>query len=256
MRAGTRWWRSTRPAPSPSTRYARRLTVWPAACSPAPPPPAPGSRLYCCSPDHHVLPHTSPARRHTHTHTHKPLHSPPLPQATIVPRGHALGMVSQVPDKDEYSTTRQQMMAHIDVCMGGKAAEELIFGEDQVTSGATSDLRQATRMARHMVVDCGMSDRIGPGEPPLGALGCAGAAQGRAGPEGWCGQARWWAVVEARVGLAGGRSCAGWPGAGPIRPLPCVGLPSVPDPLPPRPPRVRCSGGGRGAEPQHAAGGG
>eukprot|EP00887_Chlorella_sp_A99_P000884 scaffold5.g884.t1 len=82
--------------------------------------------------------------------------------ATIVPRGHALGMVSQVPDKDEYSTTKQQMLAHIDVCMGGKAAEELIFGEEYVTSGATSDLKQATRMARHMVEDCGMSSRIGP----------------------------------------------------------------------------------------------
>ncbi len=45
-----------------------------------------------------------------------------------MPRGHALGMVSQVPEKDEYSTTKQQMMARIDVCMGGKAAEELIFG--------------------------------------------------------------------------------------------------------------------------------
>ena len=53
---------------------------------------------------------------------------PPNLQATIVPRGHALGMVSQVPEKDEYSVTRQQMLAQIDVCMGGKAAEELIFG--------------------------------------------------------------------------------------------------------------------------------
>lgn len=53
---------------------------------------------------------------------------PPHAQATIMPRGHALGMVSQVPDKDEYSTTKQQMLARIDVCMGGKAAEELIFG--------------------------------------------------------------------------------------------------------------------------------
>lgn len=51
-----------------------------------------------------------------------------IAQATIVPRGHALGMVSQVPEKDEYSVTRQQMLAQIDVCMGGKAAEELIFG--------------------------------------------------------------------------------------------------------------------------------
>lgn len=86
----------------------------------------------------------------------------PIHKATIVPRGHALGMVSQVPDKDEYSTTRQQMLAHIDVCMGGRAAEELIFGADHITSGATSDFKQATRMARHMVEDCGMSDRIGP----------------------------------------------------------------------------------------------
>lgn len=86
----------------------------------------------------------------------------PIHKATIVPRGHALGMVSQVPDKDEYSITRQQLLASIDVCMGGKAAEELIFGEDHVTTGATSDLQQATRLARHMVVDCGMSHRIGP----------------------------------------------------------------------------------------------
>lgn len=86
----------------------------------------------------------------------------PIHKATIVPRGHALGMVSQVPDKDEYSTTKQQMMAHIDVCMGGKAAEELIFGSDFVTSGATSDLKTATRLAKYMVEDCGMNDRIGP----------------------------------------------------------------------------------------------
>lgn len=86
----------------------------------------------------------------------------PIHKATIVPRGHALGMVSQVPDKDEYSTTKQQMVAHIDVCMGGKVAEEMIFGSDYVTSGATSDLKSATRMARHMVEDCGMSDKIGP----------------------------------------------------------------------------------------------
>lgn len=86
----------------------------------------------------------------------------PIHKATIVPRGHALGMVSQIPDKDEYSTTKQQMMAHIDVCMGGKVAEEMIFGPDFVTSGATSDLKSATNMARHMVEDCGMSDRIGP----------------------------------------------------------------------------------------------
>lgn len=86
----------------------------------------------------------------------------PIHKATIMPRGHALGMVSQVPDKDEYSTTKQQMLARMDVCMGGKAAEELIFGADHVTSGATSDLRSATRLARHMVEDCGMSELVGP----------------------------------------------------------------------------------------------
>ena len=72
----------------------------------------------------------------------------PIHKATIIPRGHALGMVSQVPDKDEYSTTKQQMMAHIDVCMGGKVAEEMVFGPEFVTSGATSDLKSATRMVR------------------------------------------------------------------------------------------------------------
>ncbi|KAL6771701.1 FTSH11 [Auxenochlorella protothecoides x Auxenochlorella symbiontica] len=86
----------------------------------------------------------------------------PIHKATIIPRGHALGMVSQLPDRDEYSTTKQQLLAQIDVCMGGKAAEELIFGEEFVTTGATSDLSAATRTARHMVEDCGMSARIGP----------------------------------------------------------------------------------------------
>lgn len=77
-----------------------------------------------------------PPANPTHLTTH--LHIPPPTthlQATIVPRGHALGMVSQVPDKDEYSITRQQMQAQIDVCMGGKAAEELIFGAWQEGRG-------------------------------------------------------------------------------------------------------------------------
>lgn len=86
----------------------------------------------------------------------------PIHKATIVPRGHALGMVSQVPDKDEFSQSKRQMMARIDVCMGGKVAEEVIFGRDSVTSGARSDLQQATSLARHMVTECGMSDELGP----------------------------------------------------------------------------------------------
>ncbi|KAL4421108.1 hypothetical protein ABPG77_009635 [Micractinium sp. CCAP 211/92] len=116
-----------------------------------------------------VLTQSEEARRltayHEGGHALVALYTPgakPIHKATIVPRGHALGMVSQLPDKDEYSITRQQLLADIDVCMGGKAAEELIFGEDHVTTGATSDLQQATRKARHMVVDCGMSERIGP----------------------------------------------------------------------------------------------
>ncbi len=78
----------------------------------------------------------------------------PIHKATIIPRGQALGMVSQVPDKDEYSTTKQQMMAHIDVCMGGKVAEEMVFGPEFVTSGATSDLKSATRMVRAEPLIC------------------------------------------------------------------------------------------------------
>ncbi|KAL3155675.1 hypothetical protein ABBQ32_012702 [Trebouxia sp. C0010 RCD-2024] len=86
----------------------------------------------------------------------------PIHKATIVPRGHALGMVSQLPDKDEFSQSKRQMLARIDVCMGGKVAEEVIFGRDAVTSGARSDLQQATSLARHMVTECGMSDELGP----------------------------------------------------------------------------------------------
>lgn len=69
--------------------------------------------------------------------------------------------IVQVPDKDEFSQTRRQMTARIDVCMGGKVAEEVIFGRDAVTSGARSDLQQATNLARHMITECGMSDELG-----------------------------------------------------------------------------------------------
>lgn len=67
----------------------------------------------------------------------------------------------QLPDKDEFSQSKRQMLARIDVCMGGKVAEEVIFGRDAVTSGARSDLQQATSLARHMVAECGMSDELG-----------------------------------------------------------------------------------------------
>eukprot|EP00249_Psilotum_nudum_P022121 c28385_g1_i1 orf=117-2852(+) len=86
----------------------------------------------------------------------------PIHKATITPRGTSLGMVSQLPDKDENSLSKMQMLARLDVAMGGRVAEELIFGCDQVTSGARSDLQHATSLARHMVSECGMSDAVGP----------------------------------------------------------------------------------------------
>ncbi|KAF7029621.1 hypothetical protein CFC21_041320 [Triticum aestivum] len=85
----------------------------------------------------------------------------PVHKATIVPRGMALGMVAQLPDKDETSVSRKQMLARLDVCMGGRVAEELIFGDSEVTSGASSDFEQATLMARAMVTQYGMSKQVG-----------------------------------------------------------------------------------------------
>ncbi|KAG9128751.1 hypothetical protein Leryth_021729, partial [Lithospermum erythrorhizon] len=86
----------------------------------------------------------------------------PIHKATIMPRGSALGMVTQLPSSDETSTSKKQLLARLDVCMGGRVAEELIFGKDHITTGASSDLHTATELAHYMVSSCGMSDEIGP----------------------------------------------------------------------------------------------
>ncbi len=93
------------------------------------------------------------------------LHQPasdPIHKATIIPRGRALGMVMRLPERDQLSVTRAKFKADLAVAMGGRVAEELIFGYDMVTSGASSDIKMATSMARAMVTQYGMSDKLGP----------------------------------------------------------------------------------------------
>ncbi len=86
----------------------------------------------------------------------------PIHKATIIPRGRALGMVQQLPEKDQYSYTRAKMLSRLIICMGGRASEELKFGYDKVTSGASADISAATNLARSMVTEWGMSDILGP----------------------------------------------------------------------------------------------
>ena len=88
--------------------------------------------------------------------------SDPIHKATIIPRGRALGMVMRLPEGDRISESREKLEADIAVAMGGRIAEELIFGHDKVTSGAASDIDNATKIARLMVTRWGMSDELGP----------------------------------------------------------------------------------------------
>ncbi|MEY3985583.1 MAG: hypothetical protein RLZ59_1028 [Pseudomonadota bacterium] len=92
---------------------------------------------------------------------HEPA-SDPIHKATIIPRGRALGMVMRLPERDNYSYHRDKMYANLSVAMGGRVAEELIFGYDKVSSGASSDIQYATNLARDMVTRWGMSDVLGP----------------------------------------------------------------------------------------------
>ena len=86
----------------------------------------------------------------------------PIHKATIIPRGRALGMVMQLPERDEVSQTREQLHAQMAIAMGGRVAEEIIFGDDKVTTGASSDIEQATKRARAMVMRAGLSKELGP----------------------------------------------------------------------------------------------
>ena len=86
----------------------------------------------------------------------------PLYKATILPRGRALGITFQLPEMDKVDMSKQECFARLDVCMGGKIAEEMINGKENVTSGCASDLSNATSVARAMVTSYGMSDKIGP----------------------------------------------------------------------------------------------
>ncbi len=88
--------------------------------------------------------------------------SDPIHKATIIPRGRALGMVMRLPEGDRISVSHAKLKADLAVAMGGRIAEELIFGAEKVTTGASSDIKMATGMARRMVTEWGMSDKLGP----------------------------------------------------------------------------------------------
>src|SRR6185312_9924445 len=106
--------------------------------------------------------------------------SDPIHKATIIPRGRALGMVMRLPERDNYSYHRDKMHANLAVSMGGRVAEEIIFGYDKVSSGASSDIHYATDLARNMVTKWGMSDKLGPlqyEDQQEGYLGMGGSAR-------------------------------------------------------------------------------
>jgi cell division protease FtsH len=92
------------------------------------------------------------------------LHCPdsdPIHKATIIPRGRALGMVMRLPEGDRISLSRAKLYADLRVACGGRLAEEIIFGEERVTTGASSDIRMVSDMARRMVTEWGLSDKLG-----------------------------------------------------------------------------------------------
>jgi cell division protease FtsH len=92
---------------------------------------------------------------------HVPRHDP-LHKVTIIPRGRALGVTMSLPERDRYSVAKIEMESRLASMFGGRVAEQLIFGEENVTSGASNDIMQATNLARAMVTEWGMSDKLGP----------------------------------------------------------------------------------------------
>jgi cell division protease FtsH len=86
----------------------------------------------------------------------------PLHKVTIIPRGRALGVTMPLPERDRHSYSRNWMRSRIAMCFGGRVAEKLIYGEEHMNTGAADDIRQATEMARRMVTEFGMSDKLGP----------------------------------------------------------------------------------------------
>ena len=87
-------------------------------------------------------------------------HTDPLHKVTIIPRGMALGLTQQLPTEEKHNYTKEQLQSRIAVCMGGRIAEDMVFGE--ISTGAQNDIEQATEMARKMVCEWGMSDTLGP----------------------------------------------------------------------------------------------
>jgi cell division protease FtsH len=85
----------------------------------------------------------------------------PLHKVTIIPRGRALGVTWNLPERDRYSMSMKQMKARLALCFGGRIAEQLIYGEDALNTGASNDIQQATDMARAMVMEYGMSEKLG-----------------------------------------------------------------------------------------------
>ena len=86
----------------------------------------------------------------------------PIYKVTIIPRGRALGVTMYLPEEDKYSTSKRQLESVISTLFGGRLAEELVNGEDQVTTGASNDIERATEIARNMVTKWGLSERLGP----------------------------------------------------------------------------------------------